>query len=172
MNKIKAIVKNKKIILGTAVIIILVVLLLPRSVYLGQLPPVVSPDTPGNQSPPVVQTAPELNLVTVNPPEGPRETFDTFAQTFFEFSADVDQTTARITVTPTITVKATVYDSEKKVLVIEPTKKAWTDGVAYTITINRGLRGVGGEELRQDVSYSFSNTQPEVFEGGDPIPGN
>jgi len=169
MNKIKSVFKTRKKLIFAAGVA-LVVLTLFLSISLRQTSPVVKPPiSAGNQNPPVVQSAPELKFIAANPPEGPQETFDVFAQTFFEFSADVDQSTARVSVSPNIAVKATVYSGEKKVLVIEPTKKPWADGVEYTITIAPGLRGIAGEELTQEVKYTFSNTEPAVFEGGDPV---
>jgi len=168
MNKIKTTLNNKKT-LFIAVGVVSVVLLLLLFISRKRIP---SNNTVihGGQSPPVVQTAPELKFIKATPLEGSRETFDTFSQTFFEFSADIDQNSANITVLPHVAVKVTAYESEKRVLVVEPVKTPWSDGVEYTITINRGLRGVAGEELKQDVQYKFSNTQPAVFEGGDPIP--
>lgn len=168
MNKIKAVFSNKKA-LFIVVGVILVALLLFLFINRKQILPTDDTGISGGQNPPVVQVAPELKFVKAIPPEGPRETFDVFAQTFFEFSTDVDQNTARVTVIPNLAVKATVYESEKRVLVIEPAKTPWSDGVEYTIIINQGLRGLGGEELRKKVEYKFSNKQPPFFEGGDPV---
>lgn len=171
MFKIKTLLKNNKLISVGFIVILLLFLaiyLSPRNT--PQVPPVNTISTPKGQNPPVVQVGPELKYIKAIPLEGNRETFDTFSKTFFEFSADLDQSSANVVMSPYIAVKATVYESEKKVLVVEPIKTPWIDGVEYTITINSGLRGVAGEELRQEIKYRFSVTQPAVFEGGDPIP--
>lgn len=119
---------------------------------------------------PVTKQAPELELLRAIPSSGPRETFDSFSQTFFEFSAALDGNSASVSASPHISLSAKVYKSEERVLVIEPISTAWLDGVEYTITIHSGLRGLAGEELRDEIKYRFSVTQPDAFEGGDPPP--
>lgn len=171
MLQIKELLKNKKrTFLIVGIFLFIVVLILYLFLLNGQNPLIPGPVVVNNSVPPVVIHAPELMLTKVTPSAGNRETFDTFSQTFFEFSSDLDEVSASVNVTPNILIGARVYKEEPRVLVIEPTKTPWSDGVEYTITINQGLRGLGGEELKQKVEYKFSNKQPAVFEGGDPIP--
>ncbi|MBU0649903.1 hypothetical protein KKG63_01740 [Patescibacteria group bacterium] len=148
MDRIKALLKKKKVVAIIFGLCLLAVLLIVLN--LGRELPGTAINPRIDQSPPpVVQTAPDLNFIEANPPEGLRETFDTYSQTFFEFSADVDHSSARVSVSPRIAVSALVYEAAKKVLVIEPTTTPWQEGASYIITIEPGLRGVGGEELKQ-----------------------
>jgi hypothetical protein len=159
--------KNKKAVLvvGLVLLVLMIFVFLFNSDTL--LPPVVT--DPIDKPAPVVVTMPELKFVAVTPDEGNRETFDTLSQTFFEFSAALDQTSAQVVVTPAIPIKTTVYEGQKNVLVIEPSSVEWKVGVQYVVTIKPGLRGAGGEELKKEIDYKLSVTVPEVFEGGDPI---
>jgi len=162
MQKLKNLFRNKKFLVGLSIVLLILVVIGLFLVF-GGPKGVVRP------KPPVVATAPELTLIKIDPSAGPRETFDPYSQTFFEFSADLNQQSAKVTVSPYIPVAVSVYQEEKRVLVVEPTQK-WVDGVDYSIVIELGLHGVGGETLKNSINYSFSITQPAVFNGGDPLP--
>jgi len=118
--------------------------------------------------PPVIIDTPELILAGIVPQSGPRVTVDAFSQTFFEFTADLDEASARVSVSPYISTKSRVYQGAPKTLVIEPSNTPWVDGVEYTITVSE-LKGVAGEVLRNPVIYKFSIQQLTEVEGGDPI---
>ena len=151
--------KKRLILLSSIILIVLLVIFLP--------PGKESAPIPG----PVVTTKNELKLVKTTPPAGKREVPDSFTQTYFEFSSDIDEKSADVSVTPDIALRIRVYANEPRVLVIEPQQVPWKDGVEYTITINK-LRSMYGDELPKPVEYKFSNTPPTIVEGGDPIDFN
>ena len=159
MLQVKELVKNKKrVLLFIGSVLIITVLVF----YLLSKPVIIN-----NSVPPVVTNVPELSLIKTTPATGNRETFDPFSQTFFEFSSDLDTATVNVSVTPDIIISATVNKKEPRILVIEPTKVPWADGVEYTIVV-KNLRGINGDELKKPVEFRFSITQPAELFGGDP----
>lgn len=170
MRKIKELInKDKKIVLLILSVLLVLVVFFYFFSLSDRIPLIPGPVVVNNSVPPVVTNAPELLLVKVNPLSGNRESLDTFSQTFFEFSVDLNESSAHVTVTPYVSVSTKVYKTEPRVLVIEPLRVPWADGVEYTIIIKK-LWGINGEELKKSIEYKFSNIQPKEFIGGDPAP--
>lgn len=158
LNKIRKLGKKRIIVVFLCVALLAIVLLL---FFRSPLPTPVTPWANEAVSPPVVKVNPELKLIEVTPKEGRREDIDGFSKTMFKFSAPIMVETARIAVTPSIKVNTVVYKYAPDVLVVEADSTPWSSGVTYTVTVKAGLRGSGGEELKYDVVYSFSNVPPE-----------
>lgn len=148
------------VILGVFVVMFLFGSATPQN----NLPPVN-----GNNVPPVVVTTPSLDVVSIEPPAGKRESIDGFIPTIFKFSSSVDVASLRVEVFPTIVLKKIVFPEKPDSVFIEPERTPWQSGVTYTLKIKAGLKGVSGEELKQDVEYSFSNTPPEYINLSNPI---
>ena len=167
ITKIKQLLKKRKTIIlavSAAVLVLVFVLLFNKG---GIVP---EPVSPGQQNPaPVVIVAPKTDFIEATPPQGLHETYDIYEQIFFKFSSDINQNLVRVSVTPSAQIKATVYEGKKDTVVVEPMGSPWKENIEYTISINPGVVGTGGEELKQKVEYKFTLKQPEVFEGGDPI---
>lgn len=144
--------------------VLVVVFLLGSATPQNNLPPVN-----GNNVPPVVVTTPSLDVVSIEPPAGKRESIDGFTPTIFKFSSSVDVASLRVEVFPTIVLKKVVFPEKPDSILIEPEKTPWQSGVTYTLKIRAGLKGISGEELKQDVEYSFSNTPPEYIDLANPI---
>lgn len=165
MNILVNLIKNKKwVVLGISACLIIVVVMFIFSKYPSET---TRPPVNTNEVPPVIVTGPELKIVGVSPAEGLREDVDRYSSTSFKFSAPVDITTVQITVMPVLNINKFVYESSPNTLVVEAGKSPWLSGVEYTITIKKGLKGLGGEELKEDLTYRFTNRPPEVidFEG-------
>lgn len=120
-------------------------------------------------TPPVTVVAPEVKLVSVDPVPGDRQTIDSFTFTAFEFSLPIKADLIQVQADPYIALKKIVYQDRPNILYVEPQAVAWTSGVTYTITIKKGVIGVNGEELKEDVVYTFSNTPPEYIDLPGPI---
>ncbi|PIS22428.1 hypothetical protein COT50_02025 [candidate division WWE3 bacterium CG08_land_8_20_14_0_20_41_10] len=156
--------KNKRrvgLIVGL-ITLMFVFYLLSSGGYLPSTPPVIV----NNSTPPVVLNTAELVLVNTNPQVGHRETVNPFSQTFFEFSADLDEKSAVVTTSPYIVINTKVYKTDPRTLVVEPSKSPWIDDIEYTITIKK-IKGINGDELKNPVEYKFSNTVLTEVVGGD-----
>lgn len=158
--------RNKWLILGFVVCLVVLVLLVG---YFDRTSGPARPPVNSNEVPPVVVTVPQLKLLETIPAEGIREDVDTYSQTRFTFSAPIVLTSATVTTSPSISVQKFVHGATPDTLVVEAGTMPWVTGVEYKITINKGLRGVNGEELQNDVVYKFTNNPPEVidYEGSD-----
>jgi len=121
------------------------------------------------KTPPVTVAVPEVKVVSVDPAPGDRQTIDGFTSTAFEFSSPIKVDLVQIQANPYIALKKTVYQDRPNILYVEPQAVAWTGGLTYTITIKKGVIGVNGEELKEDVVYTFSNTPPEYIDLPGPI---
>lgn len=121
------------------------------------------------KTPPVATANPEIKLVSVEPPAGPRWTIDSFTHTAFEFTSPVNPDLVVVRADPNIALRKTVYPGRPNVLYIEPQDKAWASGVNYTLTIVKGVIGFNNEELKEDIVYTFSNTPPEFIDLPGPI---
>ncbi len=160
---------RKKLMLFTGLGLLLVFVIIAILTLRNKKPGVVIPPIGSSVVPPVVTTAPALTLISVDPPSGKRESIDGFTPTAFKFSAPVDQSSVKASTSPTNLLRITVFPEKPDTVFVEPQKTAWQTGVEYVITIKAGLRGTSGEELKEDIVYSFSNTPPEFIELTNPI---
>lgn len=152
-------------LVGVACLIIMVVIFFLQEKPQGGVGgPTSSPEVP-----PVIINSPELTVLSVDPPTGERQSVDGFTPTAFKFSAPIAPELINIIVTPTIQLNKTVYPEKPDTLFVEPAKSAWVDGTTYTLTVKIGSRGSNGEELKEDYTYIFSNTQPVYIDLPGPI---
>lgn len=125
------------------------------------------PTTPA--IPPVTVVTPEITLVSIDPSAGSRQSVDTRTFTAFEFSAPVNADAVVVQISPYIALKKSVFSDRSNILYVEPQSTAWVSGTNYTIIIKKGFVGLNGEELKQDVIYTFSNTPPDAIYLDGPI---
>lgn len=146
--------RNKKFIIYAAGVVVVsllvyIVFFMPGIQQLTTKPPVVSVN-----SITVVGSRPAGNIKTLN------RLFS--ASVKFSESIGTDLSGINVFVSPSIGVKKYSVSAEPETLWIEPVNTGvdpgWKDDVSYTITIKKGSTISSGAVLKEDFSFSFSNS--------------
>lgn len=104
--------------------------------------------------------APELSLLSVNPPPPSFESIWSTELITISFSEPINPKTLEYSVSPNIQTRPTFQASASNSFSVLPLS-GWTENQAYTIVISKKLKAVSGTSLKKDVSITFTRRAPE-----------
>jgi hypothetical protein len=167
LKKLINIIKTKKTILITILVIFFVVLLIALGVNTGikessSRLPFFTKRQQGESTAGKVKARGGLTLVRTSPPNDFKGlTWDNNSEIIFFFNMPVDEKSLRYTITPSIMLDYGVYKNNPDRLWMKP-RDSWYVGIEHTIVIN-DLSSTTGEYIGDKIIYKYYTKPDKVI---------